>query len=80
MIVGDRCKLTDEGCRYYGGIPGKWVPSNQGGVDGVGTIAAFGDRPFKLGASPRPYVVKWDNGEMNTYREEDLVKFDGAEG
>lgn len=67
---GDRVMLTPAAVRYYGGAPG-WTPQMQGGGK-PGTIVVASDRPHKPGASPRPYLVSWDNGAVNSYREEDI--------
>lgn len=67
---GDRVQLTPHAIRTYGGAPG-FVPEGQGGGT-TGTVVYAGDRPYKPGAAPRPYYVKWDNGVGNSYREEDL--------
>lgn len=68
--LGDRVKLTPSGVIYYGGTPG-WTPEGQGGGK-PGTVVVAGDRPHEPGACPRPYLVSWDNGAVNSYREEDL--------
>ncbi len=39
-----------------------------------GTVVEAGDRPHKPGAAPRPYLVRWDNGVLNSYREDDLTQ------
>jgi len=67
---GDRVCLTPAGISLYGGVS-QWVPPSQGaGLPGTVLVAA--ERPFRPGAAPRPYFVRWDNGAENSYREEDL--------
>jgi len=69
---GDRVKLSPSAIPYYGGTPA-WVPEGQGGGK-AGTVVEAGDRPHKPGAAPRPYLVRWDNGVVNSYREDDLTQ------
>lgn len=74
-------RLSPAGCALYGGVYGKWAPKSQGG-GGVGVIVTAGFRnENKPGAAPRPYIVRWENGSINSYREEDLdpVKFEWLE-
>ena len=69
--VGDRVKLTRAGCNFYGGAWPNWTPQSQGGGTS-GEVLVAGDRPYKPGAAPRPYYVRWNNGAENSYRVEDL--------
>lgn len=68
---GDRVRLTPAAVAFYGGVWPHFVPQGQGGGT-PGTIILAEDRPFRPGAAPRPYYVKWDNGIENSYRIEDL--------
>ena len=68
----DRVCLTRAAVALYGGAWPHFVPEGQGGgKGGKVTLAAFRGEN-KPGASPRPYMVRWDNGVLNSYREEDL--------
>ena len=69
--IGDKVQLTAEACSYYGGKPPFYYPVRQGGGT-PGEVLFAGDRPFKPGATPRPYYVRWENGTENSYREQDL--------
>lgn len=72
FAVGARVRLSTLGAIYYGGVA-NWVPPTQGGgTDGTVVVAAFRGEN-KPGAEPRPYIVKWDNGVVNSYREKDLI-------
>lgn len=68
---GDRVRLTRAAVAFYGGAWPHFVPQGQGGGT-AGTVVEAGDRPHKPGAAPRPYLVAWENGVVNSYREEDL--------
>lgn len=68
---GDRVCLTRLGVTFYGGAWPHFVPQAQGGGT-TGTLLLAEERPHKLGAAPRPYYVRWDNGTENSYRVEDL--------
>lgn len=69
---GDRVCLTPAAIAFYGGVPDKFTPEGQGGGK-PGTIqVADENRPHDPRAAARPYLVMWDNGVMNSYREEDL--------
>lgn len=70
--VGDRISLTANAVAFYGGSWPHFIPQGQGGGS-VGTVVEAGERPHKPGAAPRPYLVAWDNGVVNSYREEDLI-------
>lgn len=68
---GDRVRLTAGAVTFYGGAWPHFIPQGQGGGT-TGTVVEAGDRPHKPGAAPRPYLVAWDNGVVNSYRDEDL--------
>jgi hypothetical protein len=72
---GSRVRLAPAAVAFYGGVWPHFVPQGQGGGT-AGTILEAEDRPYKPGAAPRPYVVQWDNGVVNSYREEDLQRDD----
>lgn len=71
LKTGDRVRLTPTAVVFYGGTWPHWVPQSQGGGED-GTMLFAGERPYKPGAAPRPYYVRWDNGVENSYRVEDL--------
>jgi hypothetical protein len=70
--IGDRVRITDAASSFYGGHGRLWVPPSQGGgTAGTVTLAEYRGEN-KPGAAPRPYMVQWDNGVVNSYRIEDL--------
>ncbi|MEN6587242.1 MAG: hypothetical protein ABFE02_14475 [Sulfuricella sp.] len=70
--LGARVRLTAFAARYYGGNL-QWTPPSQGGGT-TGTVIAAEDRSHDYRADARPYLVRWDNGAQNSYREADLVE------
>ena len=68
----DRVKLTSVAESYYGGVPGRFVPRDQGAGTGGIVLIADENRLHDPRAAARPYFVLWDNGAKNSYREEDL--------
>lgn len=69
---GDEVRLTREAVALYGGKWPEFVPQGQGGgAVGIITQARFRGES-KPGAEPRPYMVLWENGAVNSYREIDL--------
>jgi hypothetical protein len=72
--VGSRVSLSPAGAAYYGAAQGAFIPESQGGKYGRGTVLVADEtRPHDPRAAARPYIVQWDNGSSNSYREEDLV-------
>ena len=75
---GDRVMLNLVGTSFYGGKWPHFTPEGQGGGRG-GTVTQAAYRgENKPGAAPRPYMVQWDNGAVNSYRIEDLEPEDEA--
>lgn len=68
---GDGVRLTASAISLYGGVPG-WVPQGQGGGTPGIVLEADEDRPHDPRAAARPYLVRWGNGVVNSYRVEDL--------
>ncbi len=71
--LDDRVQLTPTAVSLYGGVSG-WVPKSQGGGKPGIVIEADENRPHDPRAAARPYLVRWGNGAVNSYRVEDLER------
>lgn len=69
---GDRVHLSPSAIDLYGGVWRKWTPEGQGGGTPGTILEANENRPHDTRAAARPYIVRWDNGVVNSYREDDL--------
>lgn len=72
---GDEVVLTPEAVNFYKGKWPDFVPESQGG-GGKGMVTQARYRgENQPGAEPRPYIVVWANGAINSYREADLDRY-----